>query len=52
MQATKGDAESMPFHKRAIELDPNFARAYAALGMAYNNLGETQRRERELPQGL
>jgi len=41
MQATKGDAESVPFHKRAIELDPNFARAYAALGMAYNNLGES-----------
>ncbi len=41
IQATKGDAESVPFHKRAIELDPNFARAYAALGMAYNNLGES-----------
>lgn len=26
--------------KRAIELDPNFAVAYAALGIAYSNLGE------------
>jgi len=41
MQAKKGDAESIPFHKRAIELDPNFARAYASLGMAYNNQGES-----------
>jgi serine/threonine protein kinase/tetratricopeptide (TPR) repeat protein len=40
MQWTKGDAASIPFHKKAVELDPNFARAYAALGMAYNNVGE------------
>jgi len=30
----------IPFHKRAIELDPNFASAYLALGVAYSNLGE------------
>ena len=41
MQAVKGDAESVPYHKRAIELDPNFARAYASLGMAQYNLRET-----------
>ncbi len=41
MQALKGDGESVPYHKRAIELDPNFARAYASLGMAQSNLGET-----------
>ncbi len=41
MQALKGDAESVPYHKRAIELDPNFARAYASLGMAQYNLRET-----------
>ncbi|HVP55713.1 MAG TPA: protein kinase [Candidatus Eisenbacteria bacterium] len=41
MQATKGDAESVPYHQRAIALDPNFARAYASLGMAQNNLQET-----------
>jgi serine/threonine protein kinase/tetratricopeptide (TPR) repeat protein len=40
MQWTKGDAASIPFHKKAVDLDPNFARAYAALGMAYNNVGE------------
>ena len=43
MQWSRGDAASVTFHKRAVELDPNFARAYAALGMAYNNLGETDR---------
>jgi len=37
---TKGDAESIPFMKRAIELDPNFAMAYVALGVEYANLGQ------------
>ncbi len=41
MQRVKGDAESIPYHERAIELDPNFARAYASLGMAQYNLRET-----------
>jgi eukaryotic-like serine/threonine-protein kinase len=31
---------SLPFFKRAIELDPQFARAYTALGSAYFNLNE------------
>ena len=37
---TKGDAASIPFQKRALELDPSFAAAYAALGVAYMNLGQ------------
>ena len=37
---TKGDAEAIPFMKRALELDPNFAAAYAALGVEYGNLGQ------------
>jgi tetratricopeptide (TPR) repeat protein len=37
---TKGDAESIPFLKRAIELDPNLALAYLYLGNAYGNLGQ------------
>jgi eukaryotic-like serine/threonine-protein kinase len=37
---TKGNAESVPFFRRAIELDPNFAAAYVALGVAYSNLGQ------------
>ena len=35
-----GEAESIPLFKRAIELDPNFALAYAQMGTAYSNLGE------------
>jgi serine/threonine protein kinase/Flp pilus assembly protein TadD len=37
---TKGDAEAIPFMKRAIELDPNFATAYEGLAIEYGNLGQ------------
>ena len=37
---TKGDQASAPFFKRATELDPNFAMAYARLSVAYVNLRE------------
>ena len=37
--ASKGNEAAIPFYKRAIELDPNFAMAYAHLGQAYANLG-------------
>jgi eukaryotic-like serine/threonine-protein kinase len=37
---TKGDALASPYFKRALELDPNFALAYADLGVAYTNLGQ------------
>jgi tetratricopeptide (TPR) repeat protein len=36
----KGDTESLPYFKRAVELDPNFARGYATLGTEYSNLGQ------------
>jgi len=36
----KGDAAAIPFMKRALELDPNFAVAYVALGVSYGNLGQ------------
>ena len=35
-----GDADGVPFYKLAIELDPNFAMAYAALGASYFNLNQ------------
>ena len=35
-----GEPEAIPFYKRAIELDPNFALAYAQLGIAYTSIGE------------
>jgi tetratricopeptide (TPR) repeat protein len=37
---TQGPAEAIPFFKRAVELDPNFAMAYAGLGLCYGNVGQ------------
>ena len=36
------EPESVPFYSRAVELDPNFALAYARLGTVYGNLGEVE----------
>jgi len=33
---------AIPSYQHAIELDPNFAMAYARLGTVYSNLGQTQ----------
>jgi serine/threonine protein kinase/tetratricopeptide (TPR) repeat protein len=54
--ANKGEQAAIPFLKHAIELDPNFAMAYARLGTAYFNLsqaglaGENTRKAYELRQ--
>ena len=37
---TKGETEAIPFFKRAIELDPNFAVAHTALGTCYFNTNQ------------
>jgi serine/threonine protein kinase/tetratricopeptide (TPR) repeat protein len=37
------DAAAIPLFLRAINLDPNFAMAYARLGTCYANLGESDR---------
>jgi eukaryotic-like serine/threonine-protein kinase len=37
----KGSAAGIPFFKRAIELDPNFADAYWSAAAMYANIGET-----------
>jgi serine/threonine protein kinase/tetratricopeptide (TPR) repeat protein len=39
----KGSAAALPYHQRAIELDPNFATGYRAVGIDYNNLSEPGR---------
>jgi serine/threonine protein kinase/tetratricopeptide (TPR) repeat protein len=39
--ATVSNKQALPFFKHAIDLDPNFADAYALLATAYGNLGET-----------
>jgi eukaryotic-like serine/threonine-protein kinase len=38
--ATSDEFEAIPFYKRAIELDPNFAMAYARLGAIYGNFAQ------------
>ncbi len=35
-----GDASAIPYFQQAIQLDPNFALAYAQIGISYGNLGE------------
>jgi eukaryotic-like serine/threonine-protein kinase len=40
--AVENDAASLPFVQRALEYDPNFASAYAALARRYENLDQPQ----------
>ena len=41
--AEKGEAAAVPYYQRAIELDPNFALGYLAVGDAYYSMAETGR---------
>jgi eukaryotic-like serine/threonine-protein kinase len=36
----KSTSVALPYHQRAIELDPNFAMGYRAVGLDYGGLGE------------
>jgi eukaryotic-like serine/threonine-protein kinase len=38
-----GPVAALPYHQHAIELDPNFAMAYSAIGVDYFSLGEPER---------
>ena len=38
---SKGGDAGLPFFKRAVEIDPNFAMAYAALALMYGATGES-----------
>ena len=38
--AAKGDTAALPFYKRAVDLDPNFAMAYAQMSVLYHDLNE------------
>jgi serine/threonine protein kinase/tetratricopeptide (TPR) repeat protein len=44
----QGSAAAIPFFNRAIELDPNFSAAYAALGISYSNLRQPGRASENL----
>ena len=39
--SSTGSAAAVPFFSRAIEIDPKFAMAYAALGRMYGDIGES-----------
>ena len=39
-RASQGEEPAVPYLKQAVELDPNFAIAYATLGQVESNLGE------------
>ncbi len=41
VQSTVSHASAVAHYQRAIALDPEFAKAYAAMGMAYYNSGQT-----------
>jgi len=40
--ASQADDAAVPFFKRAVEIDPRFAAAYASLGLMYGSMGETE----------
>lgn len=40
--ASQGGDAAVPFFKRAVEIDPKFAIAYASLGLMYGSGGETE----------
>ncbi len=42
------DTDAIPFLKRAVELDPNFALAHAALGVVYSNQGQVELAEEHI----
>jgi serine/threonine protein kinase/tetratricopeptide (TPR) repeat protein len=53
--STLGDAEfeqghpreALPFYRRAVELDPNFAMVYARMGVIYVTVGEFEQAKKE-----
>ena len=47
-----GPSEAIPFYIQAIELDPNFALAYATLGRAYEDFGEDEKAVRNYAQAF
>jgi serine/threonine protein kinase/Tfp pilus assembly protein PilF len=42
-RSAKGDTAALPFYKRAVELDPNFAMSYRTMAAIYGNLDEGER---------
>jgi len=51
-RAQGAEADSIPFYKMAIELDPAFAMAYARLGAVYGNLNQPDLSDEYLQQAF
>jgi tetratricopeptide (TPR) repeat protein len=43
ISSEKGNEDALPYFQRAIDLDPNFAMGYRAVGIGYSALGEVGR---------
>jgi serine/threonine protein kinase len=41
VELSSGHTASIPFLRKAVEIDPKFASAHANLGLAYSNIGES-----------
>ena len=41
--ASKGETAALPFYKRAVDLDPNFAMPYVSMSVHYSNFSEPGR---------
>jgi len=41
VNVSAGNAAAIPFFRRAVEIDPKFAMAYASLGLAYSDSGDS-----------
>jgi serine/threonine protein kinase/Flp pilus assembly protein TadD len=48
----QNSAAAIPFYERAIELDPDFAAAYARLGVMYRNTGQPARASEYITKGF
>jgi eukaryotic-like serine/threonine-protein kinase len=42
VEESQGDEPAIPFFQRAVQIDPSFAMAYAALGLMYGSSGSSQ----------
>ena len=51
-RAQGAEVGALPFYKRAVELDPNFALAYARLGAVHANIGELEQARAYLTQAF
>jgi eukaryotic-like serine/threonine-protein kinase len=48
----KGDTAALPYHQRAVQLDPSFAMGYLAVGNDYSSIGELTPGQRILHRGI